>query len=69
MHHTPRGSVVPDNSETRNVTETNLEEIIRLQQEHIQNMTKAEHISDAISRFAGSQTFILLHLAWFTVWV
>jgi uncharacterized membrane protein len=32
-------------------------------------MTKAERISDAISRFAGSQTFILIHLVWFGLWI
>ena len=67
MHDTSLRSALPDNSD--NLTGTNLEKIIQLQQEHIRNMTKAEHISDAISRFAGSQTFILLHLAWFALWM
>ena len=65
----PKKPVVPAEAETCEVTETNLEEIVRLQREHIQNMTQAEHVSDAVARFAGSQTFILIHLAWFIVWI
>lgn len=69
MDKTSARSAFPDNFQTSHPTVTNLEEIIRLQQESAQNMTKAEHISDAISRFAGSQTFILIHLLWFVLWM
>jgi uncharacterized membrane protein len=28
-----------------------------------------DHVADAITRFAGSMSFVYLHLAWFTVWI
>jgi len=57
------------NSPAGEVTRTNLEEIIRLERESIRKMTRAERISEAISRFAGSQPFILIHLLWFAAWI
>ena len=69
VHDVSQRPVSPNNSQTCNSTGSNLEEIIRLQQESMVNMTKGERISDAISRFAGSQTFILIHVVWFSVWI
>ena len=69
MHNATEQSVSPRNSQMYNSTGNNLEEIIRLQRESVLNMTKPERISDAISRFAGSQTFIVIHLVWFALWI
>ena len=49
--------------------ETNLEAIIRLEKESREQRTRAERVSDTIAQFAGSQRFILLHIAWFTSWI
>src|SRR5215813_9553368 len=57
------------NNSQRQSAGNNLEAIMRLQRESILRMTKAERISDAISRFAGSQTFIMIHMLWFGLWI
>jgi len=57
----------PPNSEPR--PETGIEAIVRVEKESRDQRSRAECISDAVSRFAGSEFFILLHIVWFTVWI
>jgi uncharacterized membrane protein len=40
-----------------------------LEEEALQKRTPADRISDLIASFVGSMPFVMLHLAWFTVWV
>lgn len=49
--------------------EYNIEAIARLERESMLTRTPAERISDVITRFTGSMTFVVLHLALFLFWV
>ncbi|MGI4755340.1 MAG: DUF1003 domain-containing protein [Janthinobacterium lividum] len=43
--------------------------IARHEQEFHENRTQSERAGDAIATFAGSLSFVLLHLALFTIWI
>lgn len=47
----------------------NIEAIARLEQEFLETRTQQERVGDAIASFAGSMSFVLLHLAWFAIWI
>ena len=47
----------------------NIDTILQLEREAIQSRSKAEHIADKVTTFAGSTPFILLHAAWFGGWI
>ena len=47
----------------------NIRAIARLENEALHQRTLTDRISDTITRFAGSSVFIVLHIAWFTVWI
>src|SRR5262245_36385062 len=48
---------------------TNIEAIASLEQQALHNRTAADRVSDAITKFSGSTTFVVLHVVWFLVWV
>ena len=47
----------------------NIEAIARLEQAFLEKRTTSERIGDAIGSFAGSMSFVLLHLLWFALWI
>jgi uncharacterized membrane protein len=47
----------------------NVRTIARLESAMLLHRSATARVSDAVSRMAGSGTFILLHVAWFTAWV
>jgi len=49
--------------------ERNVRAVAELEQAAIQERTAADRLSDAITRFAGSATFVAWHAAWFTGWI
>lgn len=51
------------------LTEKNIEDIVRLQQQSAKKRSGAERLADVVARVAGSAPFIILHLVWFGAWV
>src|ERR1700730_15188433 len=51
-----------------NPTQYNIAAIAKLEEEALNRRTATEHVSDAIVRFIGSTTFLLLHAFLVTVW-
>src|ERR1700733_2640560 len=47
----------------------NFEAIAQLEHKALFERTFADRISDAITRFAGSANFLMLHVVWFAVWI
>ncbi len=46
----------------------NIRAIIRMQEEQDRERSATDRIADAIGTFAGTVTFVALHLLWFAVW-
>jgi len=46
----------------------NIETIARLEEQSLQNRNAVERIGDAVGSFAGSMTFVVLHIALFVLW-
>jgi len=63
----PKNLPEPPNPDPR--PESGIEAIVRVEKESRDHRSRAECISDAVSRFAGSEFFILMHVVWFTVWI
>ena len=55
------------NQMPRSVTE-NIRTVIQVEEEQRNQRGLKDRIADAIGSFAGTVTFVLLHLAWFAVW-
>lgn len=52
-----------------NSVQKNIEAIAQLEHRALVDRTIANRISDAITRFAGSASFLLIHVVWFTAWI
>jgi uncharacterized membrane protein len=50
------------------ITERNIEDIVRLQQDAEKTRSRAERLADLVARVAGSTPFIILHVVWFALW-
>ncbi len=50
-------------------TESNINTIVRLEEQALKQRNWADRISDAIANFVGSIPFVLIHVVWFGVWV
>jgi len=57
------GSAVPEP-----ITQKNIEDILRLEQQSVHNRSGAEQLADTVTRVAGSMPFIVFHVVWFTLW-
>jgi uncharacterized membrane protein len=70
VRHTPRNSpgVAADSRRTTDPTTRNIRAIVELERRSRQEQSRSERVSDAISRFAGSLGFVLVHLACFVGW-
>lgn len=53
---------------TRPPAAENIATIAKLEQQHLEERTPVERIGDAIGGFAGSMTFVVLHVVIFTLW-
>ena len=47
----------------------NVQTIAKLEHEALHSRSAAERVSDAITKYIGRMTCVLLHLVWFAVWV
>lgn len=47
----------------------NINAVIKLEEESLKARTTADRIADAIASFVGSIPFVVIHLAWFGIWV
>lgn len=53
---------------TTQSAQQNIQTIAKLEHEAIDQRTRGERVSDSITRFMGSMTFVVLHLVWLGVW-
>ena len=53
----------------KTITDQNIEDIVRLQQDAEQRRSRAERLADLVARVAGGTPFIILHVVWFGAWV
>ncbi len=47
----------------------NIESIAKLEQEMLEERNTVDRIADAIGAFAGTITFVIIHVLWFTGWI
>jgi uncharacterized membrane protein len=65
MRHTQKS----DFRQNEKPEEQNIHAIVALEQEALHSRSFADRISDAITRFSGSGSFIILHVLWFAAWI
>ncbi|MBS1795304.1 MAG: DUF1003 domain-containing protein [Acidobacteria bacterium] len=51
------------------VTSTNVETILRLEEAAKEKQTLTERLAKVIADFCGSMTFVWVHVAWFGIWI
>jgi uncharacterized membrane protein len=49
--------------------QANINTIVRLEEQALKERSVADRISDAIANFVGSMPFVVMHVAWFGIWV
>jgi len=59
----------PDHPPLSDVIERNIQNQVRLRIEAVSRRTFQERVSDAITAFSGSMSFVYLHALWFGLWV
>lgn len=70
MSNNGKVSVSPrDKSEMAEVVVKNIRELIKLRQQEERQKTKDQHIADKITGFAGSMSFVYIHLMALGLWV
>jgi|SRR5579872_2150738 uncharacterized membrane protein len=47
----------------------NIETIAELERDALEKRTRIERVTAGVTRIAGSTAFIVLHLAWFALWI
>jgi uncharacterized membrane protein len=57
---------LPHNSK---VHETNIDAVVRLEAEQEERVSRTDRLSEAIGRFAGTNVFVLVQIAWVTAYV
>jgi uncharacterized membrane protein len=65
----PRHRRHPRASSVEELTRTNVETILRLEEATKGRRTRIEVVADAITRFCGSMTFVWLHVVWYGAWI
>ena len=63
---------MPDRTHSPHVTqviERNVESLLKDRQRADAARTFQQHLADWITRFAGSMTFVYLHVGWFAIWI
>src|SRR6266542_832936 len=69
MTQVPPQGAEPDHPPLSDVIERNIQNQVRLRRETVLGRTFQERISDAITAFSGSLSFVYLHALWFGLWV
>src|SRR5258705_8492092 len=69
MTHVPPQGVEIDHPALSDVIERNIQNQVRLRIEAVARRTFQERVSDAITTFSGSMSFLYLHALWFGAWV
>ena len=49
--------------------ESNINTVIRLEEQALKERTLSDRLSDSIASFVGSMPFVVIHIVWFGVWV
>ncbi len=49
--------------------ESNINTVVRLEEQALKERTLSDRMSDSIANFVGSIPFVVIHLVWFGVWV
>ena len=62
-------SIQTRTQETCRAIRQNVEAVVGLEESFNRNRTLADRIADRIGGFSGSLTFVMIHLAGFTVWI
>lgn len=62
-----KGLALPQN--TSKVHQTNIDTIVRLEAEQEDRLSGTDRISEAIGKFAGTNTFVLVQIAWVTAYI
>ena len=47
----------------------NIQTIAGLEKRFLESLSRADRLTDAVARLAGSLKFVIFHLAWFSAWV
>lgn len=66
--HTPKHGRSTPPATSEQVTERNIEAILRSEKQAKARETLGDVIAHGITRFCGSMTFVWVHLVWFGVW-
>jgi uncharacterized membrane protein len=69
MTHVQPQGVEIDHPALSDVIERNIQNQVRLRIEAVARRTFQEWVSDAITTFSGSMSFLYLHALWFGLWV
>jgi uncharacterized membrane protein len=56
-------------SETSKQSQSHIDSIVRQEQEALERRSRSERLADGVGIFAGSLTFVLLHILLLTVWI
>jgi len=62
-------SSATNNGSVDQLTQKNVEAILRLEEAANQQRSRSELIAEGIARFCGSMKFVWVHVIWFSVWV
>ncbi len=52
-----------------NPQKKNIRTIVALEEEALHNRSPVNRVSDAITHFSGTITFVILHALWFVIWI
>jgi len=56
-------------SETSKQSQSHIDAIVRQEQEALERRSRSERLADGVGIFAGSLTFVLLHILLLTAWI
>ncbi len=63
------GNVLCPTAVTPDPVESNIDAIVKMEQEFLSQRSRADRIADAVGDFAGSMGFVILHAVWFGGWI
>ena len=65
----PQQAKTQDNGAVDQLTEQNVEAIIRMEEAAKGERTRSDRVAEAIAKFCGSMVFVWVHVVWFGIWV
>jgi len=63
------GKPGPKNESVDQLTQQNVEAILKLEEAAKNQRTRSELVAEGIARFCGSMRFVWVHVIWFSTWV